>query len=345
MRDLLLVLPELVLAGMALVLIVISRHIRRGQTAAFLVIVAAAAAVYADWAISPGGSRIGFGATIASDGYAQFFNVLFAATLALTVLLSVRYLEAEHVPAGEYFGLLLLASAGMMLAASATELLVLYLGLELMTLCSYVLVGITRDRQISNEAAIKYFLLGSFASALFLYGITLIFGVTGATDFAGIASAVTERDLGQYPLLRIGVALVVGGLAFKIAAVPFHSWAPDAYQGATRRSRRSWLQGQRWPGGHRTGLPRGVRTRAQRLVGDPDRACGPVDGRGEPACVVADRHETHAGLFVHLTRRVRAAWSRSRNRRRRFCDHALRVHLCLHDALGLRHCRGARRPW
>lgn len=233
MRDLLLILPELVLTGMALVLIVISRHVRRGQTAAGLVIIAAAAAVYADWAFSSGGARIGFGGTIASDGYAQFFNVLFAATLVLAALLSVKYLEAERVPAGEYFGLLLLASAGMMLAASATELLVLYLGLELMTLCSYILVGITRDRLISNEAAMKYFLLGSFASALFLYGITLVFGVTGATDFADIASAVSERGLAQYPLLRIGVALVVGGLAFKIAAVPFHSWAPDAYQGAS----------------------------------------------------------------------------------------------------------------
>ena len=102
-----------------------------------------------------------------------------------------------------------------------------------MTLCSYILVGITRERPLSNEAAIKYFLLGSFASALLLYGIGLVYGVTGATDFAAIASAVSERGLGQHPLLLVGVALVAGGLAFKIAAVPFHAWAPDAYQGAS----------------------------------------------------------------------------------------------------------------
>ena len=116
----------------------------------------------------------------------------------------------------------------MMLAASAVDLLNVYLGLELMTLCSYVMVGITREKSISNEAAIKYFLLASFASALLLYGISLVYGVTGATDFAAIASSVPERSLGQHPMLLVGVALVAVGLAFKIAAVPFHSWAPDA---------------------------------------------------------------------------------------------------------------------
>ena len=202
-------------------------------SAAACVVIAAVVAVFSGWAFSVEGPTTGFGGTIAGDGYAQFFNVLFAATLALAALLSVRHLEAERVPPAEYYALLLLASTGMMLAASAMDLLILYLGLELMTLCSYILVGITRDRPISNEAAIKYFLLGSFASALLLYGIGLVYGVTGATDFAAIASAVSERGLGQHPLLLVGVALVAGGLAFKIAAVPFHAWAPDAYQGAS----------------------------------------------------------------------------------------------------------------
>jgi NADH-quinone oxidoreductase subunit N len=100
-------------------------------------------------------------------------------------------------------------------------------------LCSYILVGIRRDRSVSNEAAIKYFLLGSFASALLLYGIGLCYGVSGATDYATVALVVSERGVGSQPLLRIGVALVAVGLAFKIAAVPFHAWAPDAYQGAS----------------------------------------------------------------------------------------------------------------
>ena len=145
----------------------------------------------------------------------------------------MKYLEAERIPPAEYCALLLLASAGMMFAAASVDLLTLYLGLELMALCSYFLVGITRHKPASNEAAVKYFLLGSFASAVLLYGIGLAYGVTGATDFAAVAAAVSERDLARHPLLLVGVALVIAGLAFKIAAVPFHAWAPDAYQGAS----------------------------------------------------------------------------------------------------------------
>ena len=233
MTDLILLVPELVLVGMALVLILIARHVQRAQTAAAWVVIAAAAAMCLSWALASAGPRIGFGGTIAGDGYAQFFDVLFAATLALAALLSVRHLNAEHVRPAEFYALLLLASTGMMLAASALDLLILYLGLELMTLCSYIMVGITRERATSTEAAIKYFLLGSFASAVLLYGIGLTYGVTGATDFAAIASATSERGLGQQPLLLAGVALVAAGLAFKIAVVPFHAWAPDAYQGAS----------------------------------------------------------------------------------------------------------------
>ncbi|MGH9783576.1 MAG: NADH-quinone oxidoreductase subunit N, partial [Terriglobia bacterium] len=233
MTDLILLAPELVLVGVALVLILAARHVHRAQSAAAWVVVAAVTAIGAGWAFSWEGSTTGFGGAIASDGYAQFFNVLFAANLALVTILSVRSLNAERVRPAEYYALLLLASTGMMLAASSMDLLVLYLGLELMTLCSYFLVGITRDNPISNEAAIKYFLLGSFASAVLLYGIGLVYGVTGATGLAAIASAVPGRGLGQSPILLAGVALVVGGLAFKIAAVPFHAWAPDAYQGAS----------------------------------------------------------------------------------------------------------------
>jgi NADH-quinone oxidoreductase subunit N len=232
-RDLILVLPEIVLVGTALMLLVMARRVGRARSAAAWVILGVVVAMLSSWVFSKDGPSMGFGGTIAHDGYAQFFNVLIAATLVLTALLSSRYMDAEHVPPAEYHALLLLASAGMMLAASAADLLVLYLGLELMTLCSYILVGITRDKVMSNEAAMKYFLLGSFASALLLYGISLAYGVTGATDFAAIASAISQRSLGQDPLLRVGVALVIAGLAFKIAAVPFHAWAPDAYQGAS----------------------------------------------------------------------------------------------------------------
>ena len=182
------------------------------------------------------------------------------------------------MPPAEYFALLLLASTGMMLAASAIDLLILYLGLELMTLCSYILVGIRRERLISNEAAIKYFLLGSFASALLLYGISLVYGVTGATAFSGIAGTVSERGLGRDPLLLVGVALVACGLAFKIAAVPFHAWAPDVYQGASAPVA-AFLCGRlegRGSRGARAGVVDRLRGRAARPVGHPGGACGVV---------------------------------------------------------------------
>jgi NADH-quinone oxidoreductase subunit N len=227
--DLVLLLPELVLVATALALIVIARHVTRPPSAAICVVIATAGALFCGWVFSAGGGA-GFGNTVAGDGYARFFKLLFASTAALAALLSVRTVETEHVPPAEYYALLLLSTAGMMLAASALDLLILYLGLELMTLCGYILVGITRERLASNEAAIKYFLLGSFASAVLLYGIALIYGVTGATDFAGIAASGGATPSA---LRLVGIALVAGGLAFKIAAVPMHAWAPDVYHGAS----------------------------------------------------------------------------------------------------------------
>jgi len=231
--DLYLLIPEIVLVVMALLLLLTTRRIQCAWTAVTCVIFAAVASVILGWTFSSYGPEIGFGGTIAGDGYARFFQVIFAANLALVALLSTRYFDTEGVRPGEYHALLLLASTGMMLSAAALDLLTLYLGLELMTLCSYILVGITRDRSASNEAAIKYFLLGSLASVLMLYGISLSYGVTGTTSFSAIASAVSERSLDQQPLLLVGMVLVGVGLAFKVAAVPFHAWAPDAYQGAS----------------------------------------------------------------------------------------------------------------
>ena len=231
--DLALLVPELILVGMALVLILVARRVQTTPVAAVGTVIAAlGAAVASAWMLS-GDTVTGFGGMITLDGYSQFFKVLIAATLALAALLSVRSLDGDQIPRGEYHALLLLGATGMMLAVSALDLLTLYLGLELMTLCSYILVGIRVDRPASNEAAIKYFLLASFASAVLLYGIALTYGVTGATDFAAIAVAISEGGMGGNPILLIAVGLVTAGLAFKIAAVPFHSWAPDAYQGAS----------------------------------------------------------------------------------------------------------------
>ena len=233
LSDVALLVPELILVGTASALMLAARRIQTAPVALVGTVLAAlVAALVAGWDLS-GGTRTGFGGTITLDGYSQFFKVLIGASLALAALLSVQSVDRDRVPRAEYHVLLLLASTGMMLAVSALDLLTMYLGLELTTLCSYILVGIRVERPTSNEAAIKYFLLASFASALLLYGISLTYGVTGTTEFAAIASAFAERDLGRNPLLLAAMVLLAAGLAFKVSAVPFHSWAPDAYQGAS----------------------------------------------------------------------------------------------------------------
>ena len=231
--DLALLWPELILVAVALLLILAARRIQKApQAAAVTVLAALAAALASGWVLSPG-PRTGFGDMITVDGYSQFFKVLIASALALVALLSVKRVDTDHVRPAEYHALLLLASTGMMFAVSAVDLLTLYLGLELTTLCSYSLVGITVEKQKSNEAGIKYFLLASFASALLLYGIALVYGVTGSTGFAAIASTLSAGGLGSNQILLAAIGLLAAGLAFKIAAVPFHAWAPDAYQGAS----------------------------------------------------------------------------------------------------------------
>jgi NADH-quinone oxidoreductase subunit N len=231
-HDLALLMPELILTGMALVLILGARRIQRTPAAVIGTGLAALAAALASAWLLPSGHQSGFAGMITVDGYSQFFKVLISATLAVVALLSVRSLEEDLIPRAEYHILLLLASTGMMLAVSSHDLLPLYLSLELMTLCSQILVGIRVERPASNEAAIKYFLLGSFASALLIYGISLTYGVTGTTGFAGIASAISH-NAGRNLLLVIAIGLVAAGLAFKVAAAPLHTWAPDAYQGAS----------------------------------------------------------------------------------------------------------------
>ena len=233
LHDLGLVLPELILVGTALALILAARRIQKAPLAAAGTVLAALAAALASVSNLSGGDEVGFGGMITVDGYSQFFKVLIACALALAALLSENRMDAEYVRPAEYHALLLLASTGMMFAASAYDFLTLYLALELTTLCSYILVGITVDRPKSNEAAIKYFLLGSFASAIFLYGIALTYGVTGNSGFEAIRRALLESGPGNNQIVLAAIGLLGAGLAFKIAAFPFHAWAPDAYEGAS----------------------------------------------------------------------------------------------------------------
>src|SRR5256712_4021164 len=177
-----------------------------------------------------GRNESAFNGTLALDSYALFFNLIFCLAAGLTLLMSVHYLETVDIRPGEYYALILFATVGMVLMAAATDLIVIFLGLETMSIAVYVLAGIWRQRLQSNEAALKYFLLGAFASGFFLYGVALVYGVTGSVQLGKIAAQVSTH--GSSPLLLVGVALLIVGFGFKIAAAPFHVWTPDVYEGA-----------------------------------------------------------------------------------------------------------------
>ena len=173
-----------------------------------------------------------FQGMVALDGFALFLNVMLCAATAAVLLLSVGYLPRQGIEAGEYYALVLFAAVGMMLMAAATDLLIVFLGLELMSLCLYVLAGYYRTRPEGNEAALKYFLLGAFASGFLVYGIALLYGATGTTGLAALGRAVGTGGAARDPMILAGVALLLVGLGFKASAVPFHQWVPDVYEGA-----------------------------------------------------------------------------------------------------------------
>jgi len=169
---------------------------------------------------------------IALDGFRIFTNFLFLLAGALFVLVSGRYFDQERLRLGELYVLALLAIVGMMVFAGSQDLIVIFLGLELMSVAVYVLTGANRRDRRSAEAALKYFLLGAFSSAFFLFGIALVLGGTGTVNLPLVALSVGVDGVGANPLVRVGAVLLAVGFGFKVAAVPFHMWTPDAYEGA-----------------------------------------------------------------------------------------------------------------
>lgn len=172
--------------------------------------------------------------TVFVDRFTIYFFWLFLAATAIAILMSVRYLEIEHENHGEYYALMLLSVVGMMCMAAGADIILIFIGLELMAISTYVLVGFLRRDRRSNEAALKYLLLGAFSSGIFAYGLSLFYGVTGSTNLADIGRLLAHQVLlSEYkPVAIIALLATLTGLLFKIAAVPFHQWAPDAYEGA-----------------------------------------------------------------------------------------------------------------
>ena len=169
------------------------------------------------------------------DRFAIYFFYLFLAATAISILMSVRYLEIEHENHGEYYALMLLSVAGMMCMAAGFDIVLIFIGLELMAISTYVLVGFLRRDRRSNEAALKYLLLGAFSSGIFAYGLSLLYGLTGSTNLGTIGYALEPACMAadpHNPVAIIALLTTMTGLLFKIAAIPFHQWAPDAYEGA-----------------------------------------------------------------------------------------------------------------
>jgi len=227
-------LPEMILAGVATVTMVLEplTPARRKRALGYLCLAGLAAAlvpaVAGHW--NPGPA---FSGMLQVDGFATFFRVLVIVAGMLVVLCSSSYLRRENAESGEYYALLLFSVAGQSIMVAANELIVLFIGLEISSISSYVLAGFLRREKLANEAAAKYFLLGSFATAFLLYGIALIYGATGTTNLNAIRQVLSDPKTAPAGLLvGTAAALMFVGFAFKVSAAPFQVWAPDVYQGA-----------------------------------------------------------------------------------------------------------------
>lgn len=224
------IMPEILLVGVALVLIVVDLLYPRNRVLLSQITLMSSLGLIA--LLVNQQSAVTFGGMFVVDSYSIFFKIICLFGLFVTTLLSDNYLQVEKLRQGEYYSLMMFSVVGMMLMASAADLIVVYLGLELMALSVYCQFGLLKDDPRSNEASIKYFLMGGFSSAILLFGISLLYGMTGTTNLSGIAAYCAESGIMTNPALLTGFALVLSGFCFKIGAAPFHFWTPDIYQGA-----------------------------------------------------------------------------------------------------------------
>jgi len=225
--------PEIILIGFAcLILLIDSVFPRFNKTSlAFLAVIGAFLA-FRSTIFSWGKKEYAFREMMVVDNYSLFFNLIFLIGTALTILISVGNISREKSGHGEYYSLLLFATSGMMFMGSGADLIMIFLGLEVMSIAIYILAGFEKKNPLSNEAALKYFLLGAFATAFLLYGIAFIYGATGSTKLKVISQALSPLSESINPLFYVGAGLLIIGFGFKIATVPFHMWVPDVYEGA-----------------------------------------------------------------------------------------------------------------
>jgi NADH-quinone oxidoreductase subunit N len=232
--------PEIALFGAALAIVLVRALLRRKSwmpdaalIVAFAGVITSAVFTLVQWDIvQDDGAYQAIRGTIAVDGFSVFVKAVVLLATLLTLFLSYGYLRREGLEAPEYYALMLCSATGMLLMASANDLIIVFLALEILSIALYVLAAFDRRRLTSQEAGLKYFLLGSFSSAVFLYGVALTYGATGSTNLTKIASYLSTTTLLDSGVLLLGLALMLVGLGFKVAAAPFHMWTPDVYEGA-----------------------------------------------------------------------------------------------------------------
>ena len=232
--DLYLIAPEIVIAAFGFLVLLVDVFSPKREAKGYLGIISLIGIVIAFLYTLPliGSSQSGFEGMFTADGYAIFFKITFLIIAFLAVLISMGYAHREEIEFGEYYALVLFATLGMMLMAAGTHLIIIFLGLETMSISIYVLAGMMREDRRSVEAALKYFLLGAFATGFLLYGFALIYGATGSLYLNEVASYIVSKNLLKNPMLMMSLVFLTIGFGFKIASVPFHMWTPDVYEGA-----------------------------------------------------------------------------------------------------------------
>jgi NADH-quinone oxidoreductase subunit N len=223
-------LPEIVLAIVAMAILIFG-VLRKEDSFVLASMFGLGGLLLAALLVMTGDRGVGYNGQFVSDAFSAFVKLLILAGAALSLMLSLDYNRKHHIARFEFPVLMLLAVTGMMVMASASNMMTLYLGLELQSLALYVLAAFARDELRSSEAGLKYFVLGALASGLLLYGISLVYGFSGTMDFAALAKALSRPEAAS-PGLIVGIVFVLVGLAFKISAVPFHMWTPDVYEGS-----------------------------------------------------------------------------------------------------------------